>query len=85
MNPIFLVKNLKDSGYSKIVGENHLKLHVTSLENPDLKLNGIAFGLGHLLPEIQKKPFQMAFSIEENFWNDKLNLQLSVKDIKMNP
>jgi single-stranded-DNA-specific exonuclease len=84
MSPVFVVNNLKDAGYSKIVGESHLKLYVSPANNPELKLNGIAFGLGHLLPEIQKKTFNLAFSFEENFWNDKSSLQLAVKDIKIN-
>lgn len=84
MNPVFVVKNLKDAGYSKIVGESHLKLYVCPVNNLALKLNGIAFGLGHLLPDIQKKTFSLAFSFEENFWNDKSSLQLAVKDIKIN-
>jgi single-stranded-DNA-specific exonuclease len=84
MNPVFKVSGLKDTGYSKVVGENHLKLSVCPEKNPELKLNGIAFGLGHLLADVQKKTFSLAFSLEENFWNDKLTLQLSVKDIRIN-
>ncbi len=84
MNPVFKVSGLRDAGYSKVVGENHLKLYVCSEKNPELKLNGIAFGLGHLLEDIRKKSFSLAFSLEENFWNDKLSLQLSVKDIRIN-
>lgn len=83
MNPVFRTDDLQDTGYSKIVGENHLKLYVCPKNNPNLKLNGIAFGMGHLLTEIQQKNFDMVFTIEENFWNDKLSLQLSVKDIKI--
>lgn len=83
MNPVFLTKNLKDTGYSKIVGENHLKLHLTTDNNQELRLNGIAFGLGHLLEKIQHKNFSIAYSLEENYWNDKMSLQLSIKDIKI--
>jgi single-stranded-DNA-specific exonuclease len=83
MNPIFHVKNVRDTGNSRVVGEEHLKLHVCSVENPEMKFNGIAFGLGNLLTQIQNSSFDIAFSLEENFWNDRTTLQLAVKDIKI--
>ncbi len=82
MNPVFRVNNVIDTGYSKIVGEEHLKLYVATKEHPDIKINGIAFGMAHLFGRIQNEPFDMVFTLEENFWNDKSTLQLSVKDIR---
>lgn len=83
MNPVFRVNHVNDAGFSRIVAEEHLKLHVAGNENPNLKLNGIAFRYGHLLDEIQKNPFDLVFTLEENYWNEKTSLQLSVKDIQI--
>lgn len=83
MNPVFRVNNVKDAGFSRVVAEEHLKLHVAGNNQPNLKLNGIAFRYGHLLDELQKNPFDLVFTLEENYWNDKTSLQLSVKDIRI--
>jgi len=83
MKPIFLTKNLKDSGYCKKVGADgdHLKLTVVS---GDTKFNAIGFNLGKWYPEIANgKAFDIVFSIEENYWNGETSLQLSVKDIQI--
>ncbi len=83
MKPIFLAKNLKDSGYCKKVGADgdHLKLTVVS---QDQKINAIGFNLGKWHSEIANgKAFDIAFTIEENHWNGETSLQLSVKDIRL--
>lgn len=82
MNPVFRVNNVIDTGYSKVVGEDHLKLYICTKENTSIKLNGIAFGMGHLLKEIQNKSFDIVFTLEENYWNEKTTIQLAVKDIQ---
>ncbi len=84
MKPIFIVKNVKDIGYSKNVGadESHLKLSIVS-EN-GIKFNGIGFNLGKHYNAISKGIlFDIVCSIEENHWNGNTSLQLSVKDIRM--
>lgn len=84
MNPVFLIRNVKDTGYVKIVGENHLKFTVFSDENPAIKIPCIGFGLGEYLPGITNgKIFDIACCLEENTWNDRTTVQLVVKDIKL--
>ncbi len=83
MKPIFMVKNVKDTGYSKNVGadKDHLKLSIVS-EN-GTKFNGIAFNLGKQHDAISKgNLFDIVCTIEENHWNGNTSLQSSVKDIK---
>ena len=84
MKPVFLIKNLKDSGYSRKVGadESHLKLSVVSEEGQ--KMDGIGFNLGKWYDNIASgNPFNIVFTIEENHWNGNTSLQLSIKDIKL--
>lgn len=84
MNPIFVSRNVKDTGYAKIVGDNHLKFAVVQEKDPKIKLPCIGFNLGEHLPMITSgKSFDMAYCIEENTWNDRTTVQLVVKDIKM--
>jgi len=83
MKPVFMIKNIKDTGYSKNVGadESHLKLSIVS-EN-GIKFNGIGFNLGKYYNTISKgNLFDIVCTIEENHWNGNTSLQLSVKDIR---
>jgi hypothetical protein len=39
--------------------------------------------MGELAPELESgSTFDMAYTIEENHWKDKVYLQLNVKDVK---
>jgi single-stranded-DNA-specific exonuclease len=84
MRPVFVSENVFSTQYSRIVGDNHLKLEVFQEENPDLKMNCIAFNLGHKLDELAEGvPFSIVYNIEENHWNGTTTLQLNIKDIKV--
>lgn len=85
LNPVFIARGVMDAGYARCLGENHLKCWLYQPANPQLRLDAIGFGLGHHLPKVQEgKPFDIAFTIEENEWNGKINLQLNIKDIQFN-
>jgi len=84
MSPVFKTENVRDTGMSRIVGNNHLKLNIAEDENIRYGTEAIAFGLGHYLPYIKRKiPFDICYTVEENVFNGKTSLQLNVKDIKM--
>jgi single-stranded-DNA-specific exonuclease len=85
MRPIFLTKNVKDRGGSRVVGENHLKL---DLLHRDIAGNGIAFGMAHFAEHVMTKgkppmPFDICYCVEENEWNGNKTLQMNIKDIKI--
>ncbi len=81
MNPVFLTKDVKDRGYGRVVGSDHLKLDLQQ-ENPNVFFNAIAFGQGHQLEKIMRKlPFDVCYAIEPNEWQGKITLQLNVKDM----
>ena len=87
MRPVFVSRGVKDAGYSKVVGEKHLKLHVT--QNGKYKMNGIAFGLGHMHEHIKyngpvaSPVFDMCYCIGLNEWQGRQSLEVEVKDIKL--
>ncbi len=83
MKPLFVTHNVVDSGFSRIVGENHLKLDLLSAEGPRTRFPAIAFNMGDFYSHISnKKPFSICYTIEEKEWNGKVSLELNVKDIK---
>ncbi len=85
LNPVFVSRNVVDTGYSKAVGEtgDHLKLYVQQLNRPGVRFGGIGFGLGHFYKEMaNKKPFDMVYCLEENHWQGQTSIQLQVLDIR---
>ena len=83
MTPVFLTKNVKDTGYGKPLGkeDEHLKLFLKQEGSEGIA--AIGFGLGNKMELTKnKKQFQIAYCIDENEWNDKISIQLRLKDIK---
>ncbi|RTZ09023.1 single-stranded-DNA-specific exonuclease RecJ [Flavobacterium sp. GSP6] len=83
MTPIFLTKNIKDTGYGKPMGqeEEHLKLFVK--QNNSEGIAAIGFNLGDKMElTTHQKPFQAVYCIDENEWKGKISLQLRLRDIK---
>ncbi|UFH36032.1 single-stranded-DNA-specific exonuclease RecJ [Flavobacterium acetivorans] len=83
MTPVFLSKNVKDTGYAKKLGaeDEHLKLFLK--QNTSEGIPAIGFGLGNKIDlTTNQKPFQAAYCIDENEWNGKVSVQLRLKSIK---
>jgi len=84
MSPVFISDGLVDTGFAREVGKNHLKLQVCYPENRTTSFNSIGFGLADKLSIIKNKiPFEMAYSINENVWKERVSLQFMVKDIRL--
>ncbi|HMI77709.1 MAG TPA: DHHA1 domain-containing protein, partial [Ferruginibacter sp.] len=78
MRPVFLAKNVLDTGYSKIVKELHVRFVV---KQDKYSFTGIGFNLAgkfHLL----QKPVDIVFTLDENEWEGTTSLQLKVMDIR---
>lgn len=83
MTPVFVTKNVKDTGYAQKLGADgeHLKLFVR--QNNSDGMAAIGFGLGDKIElTTNKKPFEAVYCIDENEWNGKTSVQLRLKDIK---
>lgn len=80
LRPIFLAKNLQDTGYSKVVKEQHLKF---SLKQFNTVMSGIGFSMADKFPLLEsKQPVDVVFTIDENEWNGSKQLQMKVIDIR---
>jgi single-stranded-DNA-specific exonuclease len=83
MSPVFMTQDVQDIGYGKCVGEDDKHLKLTVSQYGEGKISGIGFNLGDKLALIKdKKLFKVAYSIDENHWNNTVSLQLKVKDLK---
>ena len=83
MAPVFVSKNICDTGYAKTMGQNneHLKLFVK--QNNSEGIGAIGFGLGSKLEvTAHKNPFEVVYNIDENEFNGTVNLQLRMKDLR---
>ncbi len=84
MSPVFKSDNVRDTGLSRIVGNNHLKLNLAEDETRRFGLDGIAFQMGQHFSFISRKiPFDICYAIEENTYNNKTSIQMNVKDIRL--
>ena len=83
MTPVFLTKNVNDTGYGKTLGEddNHLRLFVRQHHSEGFA--AIGFGLGKKLELTKdKRLFDIAYCLDENQWNGTVTTQLRLKDLR---
>jgi single-stranded-DNA-specific exonuclease len=83
MTPVFMSKNVIDSGYAKTLGndEEHLKVFVK--QNNSSNFNAIGFGLGDKINLVKNRnPFEAVYVLEENEWNGTVSLQLQLRDVR---
>src|SRR5690606_24107159 len=80
-SPLFMSKRVEVHGLATIVGGSHLKMAVMQPGSP--RFDCIGFGLADYADAINTtRVFDMCYTIEENVWRDKRNLQLNIKDIR---
>ena len=80
LRPVFITRNIRDSGYSKIVKEQHVKF---SLKQNNIIFGGIGFGMASKFSLLENsKPIDIVFTIDENEWNGNKQLQMKVIDIR---
>lgn len=82
--PIFVCEESSDAGNSRIVKSDHLKLNIRQT-GEDKTMDGIAFNLANAYHKMGKNnTFDLCFTINENIWNNKKQIELMVKDIHFN-
>ncbi len=80
MRPVFIAKKVKDTGYSKIVKELHIRF---VLKQGNQSITGIGFNMHDKFQLLQpQKPVDIVFTIDENEWQGKTSLQLKIIDIR---
>ncbi len=85
MTPVFCSRNVLDSGYAKVVGNNHLKLEVYQPGSKLTKIEAIAFNKGDFLHFFKRGiPVDIVYKIKENEFRGNVSIQLIIEEIKAN-
>lgn len=84
MTPVFVTENVLDNGTSRCVGREseHLKLDLVEPTGNSSVFPAIAFNMADYYEAIsQGLPFDICYSIAENEFRGKTNIQLYIRDI----
>lgn len=78
--PVFLVSGVWNTGYSKIVKDEHIRFSITDGQHT---FNGIGFGLAKKFTLLQQQqPIDIVFTLDENDFNGQRSLQMRVMGIR---
>ncbi len=86
MSPIFMSRNVFDTGSARMVGSNceHLKLDLCQESSGMKSIPAIAFSQANHFEVIKSRcPFDICYSIDMNEFRGNKNLQLNIRDIKI--
>jgi single-stranded-DNA-specific exonuclease len=81
MRPVFLAKQVYETGKSRIVKESHIKFE---LMQEGVTMEGIGFGLAEKFELLKpNQPLDVVLTLDENEWNGVKKLQLRVIDLRL--
>lgn len=81
MRPVFIAKQVQDTGFSKIVKEQHIRF---VLKQQQVTFTGIGFNMADKFPLLQQQqPLDIVFTLDENEWNGEKTIQLKMIDIRL--
>ncbi|MBK9335441.1 MAG: single-stranded-DNA-specific exonuclease RecJ [Lewinellaceae bacterium] len=80
MTPVFWAREVTDTGQSRLLANNHVRLSVRQGNSP--VFSGVGFGLGEAFQTVQGKPFDLAFSLFDDDWHGEKVLALMVRGIR---
>ncbi|MCL2290073.1 MAG: single-stranded-DNA-specific exonuclease RecJ [Bacteroidetes bacterium] len=85
MAPVFMSKSVVEEGTGKIVGDKHIKMRLLYRSKSSQPIDAIAFNQKKHYEHIaNQKDFDILYHVEENTWNNVTNIQLNIKDIRIN-
>ena len=81
MRPVFMVRKVNDTGFSKVVKEQHIRF---VLKHNNITLTGIGFNMAGKFTLVQmQQPLDIVFTIDENEWNGVKSLQMKMLDLRI--
>ncbi len=81
MRPVFITRNVKDTGYSKLLKEMHIRF---VLQQHDKVFTGIGFNMADKFTLLETNmPLDIVYTLDINEWNGERMIQLKIIDLKM--
>ena len=84
-NPVFFTENVYDAGTGRKVGAGgvHMKLDLIQEDQPYHQISSIAFNMAEHYDHIKEgNPFDICYSIVENYYRGNSSIQLRIKDLR---
>ena len=84
MRPVFVSRGIQVEGVPTIVGSGHLKMKVS--QNGSGVFDVIGFNMHDYLPVLRNTEpggLNIAYSLEENYWNGRRTLQIKLRDLQI--
>lgn len=80
--PVFVARGVRASGRPRIVGDGHLKL---DLVQGNARLPAIGFRMADRVNDLDlsRNPFDVAFQLQENSWQGRVEIQARLVDIRV--
>ena len=85
LKPVFVSRNIRVAGRMSVVGQGHLKMRVR--QDGTGALEAIGFNMKKFEEPLRNAgtaPVDIAYTLEENNWNNRTTLQIRIKDIHIN-
>jgi single-stranded-DNA-specific exonuclease len=80
MRPLFIAKGVYDTGYTKLVKDQHISFNVTQGKT---NVRGIGYNMPEHIKLIKSgKPFDLVFQLQLNEWQGNQSVQMQVIDVK---
>lgn len=81
MRPVFISRNVKNTGYSKMVKETHVRF---VLQQHDKILTGIGFNMAEKFVLLESNlPLDVVYTLDINEWNGERMIQMKMIDFKL--
>ncbi len=78
MNPVFSAREVQVTSKSKILENNHVRVVAKQGTNTQ---SAIGFGMAAQFQQVRHRPFDMAFNLREEQWQDRTTIGLHLKDL----
>ncbi len=81
MRPVFISRNVRDTGYSKLLKEQHIRF---VLQQHDKIFTGIGFNMADKFKLLQTNaPLDIVYTLDWNEWNGERIIQLKIIDFNL--
>ena len=83
MKPVFLTKQVKNAGKTSAVGRTGTHLKLDMQDSAGNNFGGIGFSMGDYFNLIKETPFDVCYTLDENFFRNNVTIQAKVKHIEL--